>query len=117
MRGLKIGHLATSTFGAAGTLQRTLELSADRAPVAMAAVPAGSSLATGNEPNVGATATGHLAAEISSSKPPSTSTLVDSVSAIASEKPVQGALAVAFAILLGYWLLVHGFDRRGRQTR
>ena len=108
---------AIEVFGAAGTLQRTLELSADRAPVAIAAVPAGSSLATGTEPSVGATATGHLAAEISSSKPPSTSTLVDSVSAIASEKPVQGALAVAFAILLGYWLLVHWFDRRGRQTR
>jgi hypothetical protein len=108
---------AIEVFGAAGTLQRTLELSADRAPVAMAAVPAGSSLATGTEPSVGATATGHLAAKISSSKPPSTSTLVDSVTAIASEKPVQGALAVALAILLGYWLLVHWLDRRGRQAR
>jgi DNA-binding beta-propeller fold protein YncE len=106
-------------FSAAGTLQRTLELSADRAPVAMAAVPAGSSLATGTTPGAAAAATptGHTAASITSGKPPSTSTLMDSVSSIVSEGPVQGAVAVGLVILVGYWLLVHWYDRRGRQTR
>ena len=105
-------------FGAAGTLQRTLEISTDRAPVAMAAVPAGSSLATGTDAGTGATptATGHTAAAITSSKPPSTPTLMDSVNSIVSERPVQGAIAVALAILLGYWLLVHWYDRRGRRA-
>ena len=106
-------------FSAIGTLERTLELSADRAPVAMAAVPAGSSLATGTIPGaaVAATPTGHTAASISSGKPPSTSTLMDSVSSVVSERPVQGAVAVGLVILAGYWLLVHWYDRRGRQTR
>jgi hypothetical protein len=109
---------AIEVFGGTGTLQRTLELSADRTPVAMAAVPAGSSLSTGSaNAVVAATPTGHLAAAIGSSKPPSTSTIVDNVSAIASERPVQGAVAVGLAILLGYWLLIHWYDRRGRQTR
>ena len=86
---------AIEVFGGTGTLQRTLELSADRTPVAMAAVPAGSSLSTGSaNAVVAATPTGHLAAAIGSSKPPSTSTIVDNVSAIASERPVQGAVAV-----------------------
>lgn len=105
-------------FSAAGTLQRTLELAADSSPVAMAAVPAGSSLATGTDPGTeaSATATGHIAAAISSGKPPSTSTVMDSVSSLVSERPVQGALGVALAILLGYWLVVHWSDRRRRQT-
>ncbi len=109
---------AIEVFGSTGTLQRTLELSVDRAPVAIAAVPAGSSLSTGSaNAVVAATPTGHLAAAIGSSKPPSTSTIVDNVGAIASNGPVQGAVAVGLAILLGYWLLVHWYDRRGRRAR
>ena len=108
---------AIEVFGGTGTLQRTLELSPDRAPAAITAVPAGSSLSTGSASAVvAATATGHLAAAIGSSKPPSTSTIVDSVSALAAERPIQGAVAVGLVILLGYWLLVRWYDRRGRQA-
>jgi hypothetical protein len=42
---------------------------------------------------------------------------MDSVSSMVSERPVQGAVAVGLVILVGYWLLVHWYDRRGRQTR
>jgi hypothetical protein len=109
---------AIEVFTAPGTLQRTLELTADRAPVALAAVPAGSSLATGDT-NVGATSTptGHLAADIISSKPPSTSTIIDSVTSTVAQAPVQGALAIGLAILLLYWTAVHLYDRRRRSAR
>jgi hypothetical protein len=110
---------AIEVFGATGTLQRTLELSGDRAPVAMAAVPAGSSLATGTDPGTepSPTATGHAASALGSDKPPVTSTIVDSVKSIVTNTPLQGAFAVGLLILVAYWLLVRWHDKRSRQRR
>jgi hypothetical protein len=115
-------HVAESTgievFDSAGTLQRTLELNNDRAPVAMAAVPRGSSLFLGQGagPSPSARTTTPPAAVLATSKPPTTSTLVDTAGQLASSPPFQSAVAIACGILFLCWLVVRWYDRRAVRT-
>jgi len=110
-------HVAESTgievFDTKGKLQRTLELKDDRAPIAMAAVPSGSSLylgegAPGATPNPSAT----TAAALATAKPPTTSTIVDTAKSLAASPPVQGGATVFVAVLFCCWLLIRLHDRR-----
>ncbi len=109
---------AVEVFDLAGQLQRTLELGPGREPVAMAAVPAGSSLYMGH----GAGATGSpkpsaaagTPGAFQTQKPPPTGTVLDTANDVISYPPVQGALAVALTILLGYWLIVRWYEKRVR---
>jgi hypothetical protein len=108
---------AIEIFDTAGKLQRTLELGTDRNPVAVAAVPAGSSLFMGdgaiNTPPPAAGTPGALITQ----KPPPTGTFVDAAKDVMSSAPVQGALAVAVVILLAYGLIVRWYDRRIKPAR
>jgi hypothetical protein len=107
---------AIEVFDAQGQLQRTLELGTDRNPVALAAVPAGSSLYLGD----GATHSAPPAAVVGTpgaivtQKPPPTGTLADTARDVANYPPLQGAALVAVVILLGYWLIARWYDRRTR---
>lgn len=109
-------HVAESTgvevFDSKGSLQRTLELKDDRAAVAMAAVPRGSSLFLGQ----GAAATpgtgGTTAPSLATSKPPTTSTIVTTAANIVGYPPVQGAGLVALFILGACWFTIRWHDRR-----
>ena len=111
-------------FDSKGGLQRTLELTGQRAPSAMAAVPGGSSLylgegqhgsssatpaPTGNAPKPTAQGGG------TDNKPPSTNTVIDNVGTFVSQPPVQGALAVGVIILLICWMVVYRHDKRAKQ--
>lgn len=100
-------------FNSTGKLQRTLELQSDRAPVAMAAVPRGSSLflglGAGASPSAGAAAT---AAPLATAEPPTTGTVFGAAFQIANYPPVQGAATVAVAILILCWLFIRWYDRR-----
>ena len=106
-------------FDAKGSLQRTLELKDDRAPAAMVAVPSGSSLflgqgaadATATAGSVAAAAAATPAA-LGTPEPPTTSTVVDTARDLASYPPIQGAAAVAVAILFACWLFIRWYDRR-----
>ncbi len=114
-------HVAESgtveVFDAMGRLQRTLELGTERDPVALAAVPAGSSLYLGNggrqSPSPAAGTPGALATQ----KPPPTGTFVDTAKDVVNYPPFQGAAAVAVAILICYWLIVRWYDKRVGQSR
>ncbi len=110
-------HVAEATgvevFDAKGALQRTLELKDDRAPVAMAAVPSGSSLflgqgASGPSPS----AAGTMPGVIATPQPPTTSTVVSTAGDIVHYPPVQGAVVVSAAILFLCWLFIRWYDRR-----
>jgi hypothetical protein len=103
---------AVEVFDSMGKLQRTLELGAARDPVAMAAVPAGSSLYLGNgQPSSPAPAAGTPGALVTQ-KPPPTGTFVDTARDVAGYPPFQGAVVVALVILVGYWLIARWYDRR-----
>ncbi len=103
---------AVEVFDSMGKLQRTLELGAARDPVAMAAVPAGSSLYLGNgQPSSPAPAAGTPGALVTQ-KPPPTGTFVDTARDVAGYPPFQGAAVVALVILVGYWLIARWYDRR-----
>ncbi len=117
-------HVAEATgvevFDAKGALQRTLELSDTRAPVAMAAVPAGSSLFLGGgttepsaSPGSGAAAPGGLVTP----QPPTTGTVMDTAKQIVGSPPIQGAATVAVAILIVCWLFIRWYDRRTVRPR
>jgi len=108
---------AVEVFDARGKLQRTLELGTDRDPLALAAVPAGSSLymGEGSTPTPGS-AVGTPGA-IVTQKPPPTGTFVDAAKDIAGSPPVQGAAVVAIVILLGYWLVVRWYDKKVKPVR
>ena len=96
---------AVEVFDAKGKLQRTLELGANRDPLALAAVPAGSSLYLGaGSPATPGPAVGTPGA-IVTQKPPPTGTFVDAARDVAGSPPVQGAAVVAIAILpaTGSW--------------
>ena len=117
-------HVAEATaievFDSTGGLQRTLELTSDRAPVFMAAVPTGSSLflgqgALGASPSGAAGAT--MPGVIATPQPPTTSTVVDTARSIVGYPPVQGALVVAAAILFACWLFIRWYDRRAARSR
>lgn len=102
-------------FDAAGKLQKTLDLQGQQAPVAMAAVPSGSSLFLG-QGNPSGTATPNPNGEpgaISTVKPPTTSmSVVDTARDIVSYPPVQEAVLVAVAILFLCWLFIRWYDKR-----
>lgn len=112
-------HVAEATgievFDAKGGLQRTLELQDDRSPVAMAAVPSGSSLFLG-QGGAGATlssnANGVMPGAIATGEPPTTSTVVDAARDIVGYPPVQGAALVAASILFACWLFIRWYDKR-----
>lgn len=98
-------------FDSKGALQRTLELKDDRSPVALAAVPAGSSLFLGG----GAVANGpgtSTPGALTTARPPATSTIVDTARDLASSPPVQGAATVAVSVLVLCWLLIRWHDRK-----
>jgi DNA-binding beta-propeller fold protein YncE len=114
-------HVAEATgievFDSKGGMQRTLELTDNRAPVAMAAVPRGSSLFLGQgaadstaSPKVGTN--GAMSGAIATSQPPTTSTVVDAAQKIVSSPPFQGALVVAVGILVLCWLFIRWYDKR-----
>jgi hypothetical protein len=109
---------AVEVFDAAGKLARTLELGKDRDPVALAGVPAGSSLFLG-EPGQPTSAPGAVGTPgaIVTQKPPPTGTFVDAAAEVAGYPPVQGAAIVAVLILLGYWLTVRWLDKRVKTPR
>jgi DNA-binding beta-propeller fold protein YncE len=109
---------AIEVFDAKGTLQRTLELTGDRSPISIAAVPAGSSLFLGlgagaSAGNPSATMPGALVTQ----KPPTTSTMFDTARDLASSPPVQGAAMVGALILVLCWLLIRWNDRRATNRR
>ena len=110
-------HVAEATgievFNSAGKLQRTLELKDERAPIAMAAVPSGSSLylgdgGAGNTPNPSAT----TAPALATAEPPSTSTIVDAAKGIVGSPSVMGAGTAFLAVLFCCWLVIRWYDRR-----
>ncbi len=109
-------HVAESrgvqVFDSKGSLQRTLELKDDRAAVAMAAVPSGSSLFLGQGGPTSAGPTGTTASALTTPQPPTTSTIVDTATSIAGYPPVQGAALVAAVILLACWFVIRWYDRR-----
>lgn len=101
-----------------GKLQRTLELSGERAPVAMAAVPRGSSLFLGQgQAAPSATAAGQMPGVLATAEPPTTSTIVDAAKDLAGSPPFQGSLLVAVLVLVACWLLIRWYDRRGVASR
>jgi DNA-binding beta-propeller fold protein YncE len=103
---------AVEVFDAAGKLARTLELGKDRDPVALAGVPAGSSLYLGESgKSTTAPAVGTPGA-IVTQKPPPTGTFVDSAAEAIGYPPVQGALVVAVLILMAYWWLARWYDKQ-----
>lgn len=109
---------AIEVFDSTGKLKRTLELKDDRAALAMAAVPRGSSLFLGQGEAVPSASTvGPMSGAIGTAEPPTTSTIVDTARDLAGSAPLQQALLVALAILLGCWLLIRWYDRRALGSR
>jgi DNA-binding beta-propeller fold protein YncE len=117
-------HVAEATgievFDSSGALQRTLELTGNRAPVVMASVPRGSSLymgdgASGPSPSGGASVA--TPGVISTPQPPTTSTVVDSARDIVGYPPIQGGAIVAAAILFACWFFIRWYDRRAARLR
>ena len=112
-------HVAEATgievFDAKGNLARTLDLKGARTPVAMAAVPTGSSLFLGSgasDASMSAVPGPAVAAPLTTPEPPTTSTVVQTAGDIVGYPPVQGAATVAIAILFVCWLFVRLYDRR-----
>jgi hypothetical protein len=118
-------HVAESSnievFDSAGKMQRTLNLSGDKAPVAMAAVPRGSSLflgqGAGASPSAGVAAPISTPAPFATVEPPTTSTIVDSVTRITGSSPFQSAAVVSLLILFLCWLFIRWHDRRAPRPR
>jgi hypothetical protein len=109
---------AIEVFDSTGKLKRTLELKDDRAALAMAAVPRGSSLFLGQGEAVPSASTvGPMSGAMGTADPPTTSTIVDAAKDLAGSAPLQQALLVALAILLGCWLLIRWYDRRAVRSR
>ena len=110
---------AIEVFDAQGKLQRTLHLTDSQSPVVMAAVPSGSSLFLGEGP-AGSTATANAGTQtgtLSTAKPATTSTVVDTAAGVVGSPPFQGAVAVAVGILLLCWLAIRWYDRRAERLR
>ncbi len=112
-------HVAEATgievFDAKGALERTLEMSGDRAPVAMAAVPRGSSLFMGQgaaDPTASPGTDANVARPFATPQPPTTSTVVDTAEQLVGSAPVQGAAAVGAGILFLCWLFIRWYDKR-----
>ena len=114
-------HVAESSgievFDESGKLQRTLALSGDQSPVAMAAVPRGSSLflgqGAGNSPSAHASSNAVLPTPtLTTAKPPTTSTIIDDAGRVASSAPFQSMMLIALAILFLCWLFIRWYDRR-----
>jgi len=117
-------HVAEATgievFDSKGSLQRTLELKDDRAAVAMAAVPRGSSLFLGQgaaDPTASPGTNGTMSGVIATLQPPTTSTVVETAQQIVGYPPVQGAAAVAVGILFLCRLFIRWYDRRAVRVR
>jgi DNA-binding beta-propeller fold protein YncE len=109
-------------FDSAGSLKRTLDLSGEQAPVAMAGVPRGSSLYLGQGAGASPSASPGEAAVVTPAplvtpKPPTTSTVVDTARQIAGSAPFQSAAAIALAILFLCWLFIRWYDRRAIRSR
>jgi hypothetical protein len=109
---------AVEVFDSAGKLQRTLELGTTRDPVALAAVPAGSSLYLGEagQASPAPAAVGTPGALVTQ-KPPPTGTVVDSAVQAMGYPPVQGALLMGLLILIAYWLVARWFEKQTRKPR
>jgi hypothetical protein len=111
-------HAAEATgievFDAKGAMQRTIELSATRTPLAMASVPRGSSLylGQGSTGSASPVPNGQMPGALTTPVPPSTSTVVDTARNIATYPPVQGAATVAVAVLFLCWLFIKWYDKR-----
>ncbi len=106
-------------FDSGGKLQRTLELSDSRAPVAMAAVPTGSSLFLGLGAGSSSSAgpAGTTPGAIETPQPPATSTVVDTARDVVGYPPFQGAALVAVGVLFLCWLFIRWYDRRAARLR
>ena len=105
---------AIEVFDANGKLQRTLNLNSSQAPLAMAAVPTGSSLFLGggtSDASPSSVPSGAMPGAITTAEPPITSTVVDAAAGIVGSPPAQGAAIVALLILVGWWLLMRWYDR------
>jgi hypothetical protein len=88
----------------------------------MAAVPRGSSLflgqGAGSSPSSRASSNSILPTPtLTTAKPPTTSTLVDSATQLASSAPFQSMTVVALAILFLCWLFIRWYDRRATGRR
>ena len=111
-------HVAESTgvevFDSKGALQRTLELKDDRAAVAMAAVPRGSSLFLGQGPGTSGPPAdaGSTGRTLATQAPPPTSTIVDAAQGLMGSPPVQGAAIVGAVILAACWFFIRWYDAR-----
>jgi hypothetical protein len=114
-------HVAESAgvevFDSVGKPQRTLGLGASRAPMAIAAVPAGSSLYLGAGAQQSAPAAVGTPGALVTQKPPPTGTLAGTAQDVAGYPPFQGAAAVAVAILLVYWLIARWYEKRIKSAR
>jgi DNA-binding beta-propeller fold protein YncE len=108
---------AIEVFDAKGKLQRTLKLTDAQSPVAMAAIPAGSSLFLGDGPAGSTASAGTETGALTTVKPATTSTVVDGAADVVGSPPFQGALAVAVGILLICWLAIRWYDRRAQRLR
>jgi DNA-binding beta-propeller fold protein YncE len=104
-------------FDSAGALQRTLALTSQQAPLAMAAVPSGSSLYLGNGAGSKPTAGSAATPAVLITQKPATTSAVDSARDIVGYPPFQGALIVAVIILIACWMLVRWYDRRAARPR
>ena len=105
---------AIEVFDANGKVQRTLNLTSDQAPVAMAAVPTGSSLFLGSgtaDASPSAVPSVAMPGAITTAEPPITSTVGDAVAGVVGSAPAQGAAIVALLILVCWWLLMRWYDR------
>jgi hypothetical protein len=111
-------HAAEATgieaFDAKGAMQRTVELTATRSPLAMASVPRGSSLylGLGSKGSASPVPNGQMPGAITTPVPPSTSTVTSTALDIAGYPPVQNAAIVAVAILFVCWVFIKWYDRR-----
>jgi hypothetical protein len=104
---------AIEVFDATGKLQKTLDLTGQQSAVAMAAIPSGSSLFLG-QGSTGATPApgGNPPASLSTPRPATTSTVVDTAKDIVGYPPVQGAALVAVGILFLCWMFIRWYDKR-----
>ena len=106
-------------FDETGSLQRTVALTGDDAPVAMASIPSGSSLflGRGSSPTGTPGPKGTMPGGLATPNPPTTSTVTDTARDIAGYPPFQDAVVVGFVILVLCGLVIRWYDRRTARPR